>query len=148
MTALKFAREQAGEYNVIEDGKMVAMILKQNASKWITYFCSNPSMKGKPQNVSKTLKDSKAFCERYFESNDAPEMNENSEKLNHLLNDVRKNNTPDVKELMREMLKKDYVIDLTADDVDVESLDLSDVIDLDNDTPFSHFLTEEEALAL
>ena len=146
--AVKFVREQAGEYNVVDNGKMVGFIQKANASKWIVYFCSNPSTKGKPQNVSKTLKESKTFCERYFESNDAPEMTENSPELDNLLNDVRSNKAPDVKELMREMLNKNHVIDLTADDIDVETLDLSDVIDLGDDVPFSHFLTEEEALAL
>lgn len=145
---LKFSREQAGAYNVIENNKMVGYIEKANASKWITYFCSNPSLKGKPQNVAKTLKDSKAFCERYFESNDAPKVTEDSPELDNLLNNVRKSSNPDVKDLMREMLNKNYVIDLTADDIDVESVDLSDIIDLGEDAPFSHFLTEEEALAL
>lgn len=143
---LKFAREQAGEYNVIEDGKMVAMIFKQKSSKWITYFCSNPSTKGKPQNVAKTLKDSKTFCERYFESNDAPTpvITENSSELDSLLNDVRTG--PDKMELMREMLNNPKTINF--DDVDVESMDLSDIVDLGDDVPFSHFLTEEEAMAL
>jgi hypothetical protein len=144
---LKFAREQAGEYNVIENGRMVAFIQKANASKWITYFCTNPSTKGKPQNVAKTLKDSKAFCERYFEHNDAPavEITESSVELDALITDVRK--TPDKIELMREMLKKDNIIKL-GDDIDVESTDLSDIIDLGDDIPFSHFLSEQEALAL
>ena len=147
MTALKFAREQAGEYNVVENGKTVGLIQKANASKWIVYFCSNPAMKGKPQNVSKTLKECKAFCENYFMHNDAPkaEINEDSAELDNLLNSVRKPNT---KELMREMLNKNNVIDLTADDIDVDSVDLSDIIDLGEDVPFSHFLTEEEAMAL
>ncbi len=143
---LKFVREQAGEYNVIEDGKMVGYIQKANASKWIAYFCTNPSVKGKPQNVSKTLKDSKAFCENYFSQNDAPtvEINENSPDLDNLLNDVR--NAPDKVELMREMLKNPKTISL--DDIDVDSIDLSDIIDLGDDVPFAHFLTEEEALAI
>lgn len=149
--ALKFAREQAGEYNVIENGKMVGFIQKANASKWITYFCSNPAIKGKPQNVAKTLKDSKAFCERYFESNDAPTpspnaIDENSKELDVLLNEVR---TPDKMELMREMLKNPNRINFAAEDIDVESLDLSDIVDLGDDTEFTHhFLTEEEAMAL
>lgn len=146
--ALKFVRAQAGEYNVHENEKMVGYIQKASASKWIVYFCSNPSLKGKPQNVSKTLKDSKAFCERYFENNDAPrvEIVEDSKELDNLLNDVRK--TPDVKELMREMLNNNNYIDLTSDEVDVESLDLSDIIDLGDDVEFSAFLTEEQAMAL
>ncbi len=145
---LKFVKEQAGEYNVVENNKFVGIIIKQSASKWIVYFCTNPSQKGKPQNVAKTLKESKAFCERYFESNDAPQVTEDSPELDNLLNSVRNNSTPDVKELMREMLNKNNVIDLTADDIDVDSMDLSDIIDLGDDVPFSHFLTEEEALAL
>lgn len=145
---LKFAREQAGEYNVLEDGKMVGYIQKANASKWIVYFCTNPSVKGKPQNVAKTLKDSKTFCERYFESNDAPtqEITENSSELDNLLNDVRTG--PDKMELMREMLNNPKTIDFNFDDVDVESMDLSDIVDLGDDVPFSHFLSEEEAMAL
>lgn len=143
---LKFVREQAGEYNVVEDGKMVGYIQKANASKWITYFCSNPSVKGKPQNVAKTLKDSKAYCENYFMHNDAPkvEVNEDSPELDNLLNDVRK--APDKAELMREMLKNPKTISL--DDVDVDSTDLSDIIDLGDDVPFAHFLNEQEALAI
>lgn len=139
---LKFAREQAGEYNVSENGKMVAYIQKANASKWITYFCTNPSVKGKPQNVAKTLKDSKAFCERYFENNDAPSQEEAN--LDNLINDVR--NTPDRKELMREMLNNPKTI--SFDDIDVESVDLSDIIDLGDETFTHQFLTEEEAMAL
>lgn len=145
---LKFAREQAGEYNVIENGKMIGFIQKSTASKWITYFCSNPSQKGKPQNVSKTLKESKTFCERYFESNDAPtqEITENSNELDNLLNEVRTG--PDKMELMREMLNNPKTVEFGFDDVDVESMDLSDIVDLGDDVPFSHFLTEEEAMAL
>jgi hypothetical protein len=146
--ALKFAREQAGEYNVSEDGKMVAMIFKQKSSKWIVYICTNPATKGKPQNVAKTLKDSKVFCERYFESNDAPnqEITENSSELDNLLNDVRTGSNR--KELMREMLNNPKTIDFNFDDVDVESMDLSDIVDLGDDVPFSHFLTEEQAMAI
>jgi hypothetical protein len=139
---LKFAREQAGEYNVSENGKMVAYIQKANASKWITYFCTNPAQKGKPQNVAKTLKDSKAFCERYFESNDAPASAEAN--LDNLISDVR--NTPDRKELMREMLNNPNT--LSFDDIDVESVDLSDIIDLGDETFTHQFLSEEEVMAL
>lgn len=148
MASLKFAREQAGEYNVIENGKFVGIIIKKSSSKWIVYFCSNPAVKGKPQNVSKTLKDCKTFCERYFESNTATnqEITEDSSELDNLLNDVR--TAPDKKKLMREMLDNPKTVNFNFDDVDIESLDLSDIIDLGNDTPFSHFLTEEEALAL
>ena len=146
--ALKFAREQAGEYNVIENGKMVGFIQKANASKWVTYFCSNPSQKGKPQNVAKTLKESKTFCERYFESNDSSnkEISENSADLDNLINNVRSG--PDKMDLMREMLNSPNTVSFGFDDIDVESMDLSDIVDLGDDVPFSHFLTEEEALAL
>ena len=146
--ALKFAREQAGEYNVIEGIKMVGFIQKSNASKWVVYICTNPATKGKPQNVAKTLKDSKVFCERYFEGNDVsvPQVNENSAELDNLLNDVRTG--PSRKDLMREMLNNPKTIDFNFNDVDVESMDLSDIIDLGDDVPFSHFLTEEEAMAL
>ena len=146
--ALKFAREQAGEYNVIENGKFVGIIIKKSSSKWIVYFCTNPSTKGKPQNVAKTLKDSKVFCERYFEGNDAPvqQVNENSAELDNLLNDVRTG--PSRKDLMREMLNNPKTINFNFDDVDVESMDLGDIIDLGDDVPFSHFVSEEEAMAL
>lgn len=143
---IKFVREQAGEYNVIEDGKMVGFIQKATASKWITYFCTNASIKGKPQNVSKTLKDSKTFCERYFESNDTPkqEVTEDSVELDNLLNNVR--NTPDTKELMRDMLNNPK--NISFDDIDVDSMDLSDIIDLGEENFTYNFLTEEEAMAL
>jgi hypothetical protein len=146
--ALKFAREQAGEYNVIEGIKMVGFIQKSNASKWVVYICTNPATKGKPQNVAKTLKDSKVFCERYFEGNDVSvqQVNENNAELDNLLNDVRTG--PSRKDLMREMLNNPKTIDFNFNDVDVESMDLSDIIDLGDDVPFSHFLTEEEAMAL
>lgn len=145
---IKFVREQAGEYNIVKDGKMVGYIQKATASKWITYFCTNASIKGKPQNVSKTLKDSKTFCERHFESNDVPkqEVTENSVELNNLLNSVRTGSNN--KELMREMLNNPKTIDFNFDDVDVESMDLSDIVDLGEDEFTHHFLTEEEALAL
>jgi len=146
--ALKFAREQAGEYNVTEGTKMVGFIQKSNASKWVVYICTNPATKGKPQNVAKTLKDSKVFCERYFEGNDVPvqQVNENSAELDNLLNDVRTG--PSRKDLMREMLNNPKTIDFNFDDVDVESMDLGDIIDLGDDVPFSHFVSEEEAMAL
>jgi hypothetical protein len=143
--ALKFAREQAGEYNVSENGKMVAYIQKQNASKWITYFCSNPAVKGKPQNVAKTLKDSKAFCESYFENNDAaPTVSNEADNLDALIKNVR--STPTRKDMMREMLENPKTI--SFDDIDVESVDLSDIIDLGDETFTHQFLTEEEAMAL
>jgi hypothetical protein len=143
---VKFVREQAGEYNVVEDGKMVGYIQKANASKWIAYFCTNPSTKGSPQNVSKTLKESKTFCERYFEGNNVPQkqISEDSVDLDNLLNSVR--NTPSTKDLMREMLNNPKTI--SFDDVDVETLDLSDIVDLGEDEFTHHFLTEEEALTL
>jgi hypothetical protein len=142
--ALKFAREQAGEYNVSENGKMVAYIQKSTSTKWITYFCSNPAVKGKPQNVSKTLKDSKAFCERYFESNDAPTVANSEDNLDALIKNVR--STPSRKEMMREMLDNPKTI--SFDDIDIESVDLSDIIDLGDDTFTHQFLSEEEAMAL
>ena len=138
---LSFPREQAGEYNVIDNGKMVGFIQKLNASKWCVYFCSNPATKGKPQNVSKTLKDCKAFCETHF-SNHSAEVTEDSTNQT----ETRKSTNPDVKELMREMLKRGNVLNLNSDEVDVESLDLSDVVDLDDDADFSHFLNQEETL--
>ena len=104
---ITFPRQQAGEYNVIENGKYVGLIQKLNASKWAIYFCSNPAIKGNPKKVEKTLKDCKTFCERYFESSDSSqaEMNENSPELDNLLNSVRKSPNPDVKE-MTEFKKK------------------------------------------
>jgi hypothetical protein len=49
---------------------------------------------------------------------------------------------------MREMLNNPKTIDFNFDDVDVESMDLSDIVDLGDDVPFSHFLTEEQAMAI
>lgn len=138
---LSFQRQQAGEYNITDNGKYLGLILKQSSSKWIVYFCSNPATKGNPKHVAKTLKDCKAFCETHFSnsSTEVPEDNTNQTETNTSTN-------PDVKELMREMLKRGNVLNLNSDEIDVERLDLSDVVDLDDDADFSHFLNQEETL--
>jgi hypothetical protein len=139
---LSFQRQQAGEYNVLENGKAFAYIQKAKSSKWITYFCTNPAMKGKPQKVSKTLKESKAFCESYVGSSPAPSVaiNEDSLELDTLLKDVKAQN-PDKYEMMKEMLETDYVIDLNEYRQTEDGLEQVK-------QPFSDFLTPEEAAAL
>ena len=140
--SLSFQRQQAGEYNVLENGKAFAYIQKAKSSKWITYFCTNPAMKGKPQKVSKTLKESKAFCESYIGSTPAPvvEIDENSSELDSLLKDVM-SEQPDKYEMMKEMLETNYVIDLNEYQLTEDGLE-------EVDCAFSNFLTPEEAAAL
>ena len=137
--SLSFQRQQAGEYNVLENGKAVAYIQKVKSSKWITYFCSNPSMKGKPQNVTKTLKDSKTFCESHFTSNPAPitEINENSSELDSLITSIKEGS--DRMDIMKELLEKDNIICLSEYKYDDVTDDDGD--DIFVDVPFDEFLT-------
>lgn len=109
--SLTFPRVQAGEYQINDGHKTVGYIKKQNASKWIMYKCSNPAMLGKPIAVCKTLKELKVQAETLIGSTPRV-INENSPELDRLIKDM-KTEQPDKFKIMREMMERNYVIDLT-----------------------------------
>lgn len=109
--SLTFPRVQAGEYQINDGHKTVGYIKKQNASKWIMYKCSNPAMLGKPIAVCKTLKELKVQAETLIGSTPRV-INENSPELDSLIKDM-KTEQPDKFKIMREMMERNYVIDLT-----------------------------------
>jgi hypothetical protein len=100
--ALSFLRIQAGEYQINYNHKMVGYVIKKSQSKWTLYKCSNASSLGNPISVKKSLKEIKldAGCMIPI----TPHVEENDEE------ECPKQ--PDKFELMREMLKRDYVIKL------------------------------------
>lgn len=108
--SLTFPRVQAGEYQINDGHKTVGYIQKKNASKWIMYKCSNPSMLGKPIAVCKTLKELKVQAETLIGSTPL-EITENSPELDSLIKDM-KTEQPDKFEIMKEMMERNYVIDL------------------------------------
>lgn len=133
---LKFSRIQAGEYQVNEGSKMVGYIQKKS-SKWIFYKCNNPSVLGNPLAVEKTLKELKIKAQDILTlgvSIDSSAASGVSEKESKIQADDKKF------ELMREMLNNNYVIDLNEYEQTEDGLD--------EVTPFSRFLTEEEIAAL
>ena len=115
--SLKFDRVQAGEYQVNDGPKLVGYIVKKNSAKWILYKCSNPSMLGNPVAVSKTLKALKVEAEAlipstYVEPVKVPKASGGVEK--YIKPVAPKSEEEERKfEMMREMLERDYVIDLT-----------------------------------
>jgi hypothetical protein len=117
MAPLNFERVQAGEYQVNDGPKMVGYVRKQNSAKWILYKCSNPSMLGNPIAVSKTLKALKVEAETlipstYVEPVKAPKAAGSVDK--YIKPVAPKSEAEERKfEIMREMLERDYVIDLT-----------------------------------
>lgn len=144
---LKFSRVQAGEYQINEGTKMVGYVQKKGSSKWILYKCSNPSVLGNPLAVKKTLKELKVEAEALIASGvpvptEAPQkpLRVKSAKDAGLIRDMRSYDE-DKYEMMKEMLDRDYVIDISkykhVDDGLVE-------IDLDE----CDFLTEEELATL
>lgn len=138
---LTFPRVQAGEYQVNSDKKMVGYIKKQNASKWIMYRCTNPSMLGSPIAVKKTLRDLKIEAETLFKgSAKAVVIDENSVELEALLTSIQANDAK--MEIMKEMLENESANKISLTEYNVTEDGLEEV------TPFSEFLTEEELLAL
>jgi hypothetical protein len=109
--SLTYPRVQAGEYQINDGHKTVGYIKKKNASKWIMYKCSNPAMLGKPIAVCKTLKELKVQAETLIGSTPC-EINQNSPELDSLIKDMR-DEQPDKFKIMREMMERNYVIDLT-----------------------------------
>lgn len=108
--ALSFDRIQAGEYQINDGPKMVGYVRKQNASKWIMYKCSNPSMLGNPIAVQKTLKALKVEAETLIGSTyvapvKAAPAPKSTAKMTAKMD-------PEKYEMMKEMMERDYVIDL------------------------------------
>lgn len=108
--ALSFDRIQAGEYQINDGPKMVGYVRKQNASKWIMYKCSNPSMLGNPIAVQKTLKALKVEAETLIGSTyvapvKAAPAPKSTAKLTAKM-DLEK------RKAMEEMMARDYVINL------------------------------------
>lgn len=137
---LKFSRVQAGEYQVNEGSKIIGYIMKKSSSKWVLYKCSNPSMLGNPIAVKKTLKELKLEAEAFLTgtSNVAsfPVRTVEEDSL------VRTPNYDDQKfELMREMLNRNYVINLNEYKQTEDGLE-------EVSKSFGQFLTEEEIAAL
>lgn len=132
---LKFSRIQAGEYQINEGSKIVGYIQKKSNSKWTLYKCSNPSMLGNPIAVQKTLKELKVDAETLITSSQS----------NASVKSVKEVKTSTIDkdkfDLMREMLDRDYVINLNEYEQTENGLE-------EVSTPFSRFLTEEEIAAL
>jgi hypothetical protein len=107
--SLKFEMVVAGQYNINQNNKMVGLIKKQNASKWIMYKATNASVLGNPVSVAKTLKALKTEAESLFVATD------NQEEVQGNLDDLIKTvqNTESQKyDMMKEMLSRDTVIKL------------------------------------
>lgn len=143
---LKYSRIQAGEYQINDGTKMVGYIQKKS-SKWILYKCTNPSVLGNPIAVKKTLKELKVEAEALIDSS-APSSAEVTQKpltakTPKSVAPIRDMKTydPEKYEMMKEMLDRDYVIDISkykhVDD-GLEEIDLDEC----------DFLTEEELAAL
>lgn len=108
MAPLKFDRVQAGEYQILDGVKMVGYIQKKSSSKWILYKCTNPSLLGNPLAVKKTLKELKIEAEKLIGSTSVTEaVTVKSPEPSQEELEARKI------EIMREMLARDYVIDLS-----------------------------------
>lgn len=105
--SLKFEMVVAGQYNVNQNNKMVGLIKKQNASKWILYKATNSSVLGNPVSVKKTLKALKIEAETIFASTDNQE--ENQGNLDNLIKNVQDAKSERY-DLMKEMLARDTVI--------------------------------------
>jgi hypothetical protein len=121
--SLKFEMVVAGQYNINQNNKMIGLIKKENASKWIMYKATNASVLGKPVAVAKTLKALKIEAETFFVSTD------NQKEVQGNL-DISIKTVQDAKSerynLMKEMLERDTVIKfdeytIDFDDYEVQS---------------------------
>lgn len=116
--SLKFEMVVAGQYNVNQNNKMVGLIKKENASKWVMYKATNASVLGKPVAVAKTLKALKTEAETLFVSTDTNYQG-NLDSSIKTVQDAKSERY----ELMKEMLERDTVIkfeDYTIDFDDYE----------------------------
>lgn len=117
MAPLSFERVQAGEYRVNDGHKLVGMVMKKNSAKWILYKCSNPSLLGNPIAVSKTLKALKVEAETLIPSTHVEPVKppKAAGSVDKYIKPVAPKSEEEERkfEIMREMLERDYVIDLT-----------------------------------
>ena len=118
--SLKFEMVVAGQYNVNQNNKMIGLIKKENASKWVMYKATNASVLGKPVAVAKTLKALKIEAETVFVSTDnQKEVQGNLDSSIKTVQDAKSERY----DLMKEMLERDTVIkfeDYTIDFDDYE----------------------------
>ena len=118
--SLKFEMVVAGQYNINQNNKMVGLIKKQNASKWVMYKATNASVLGNPISVAKTLKALKTEAETLFVSTDNVSSQGN---LDNLINPV-KNVKSERHELMKEMLNRDTVIKFDEYTIDLDDYEV------------------------
>ena len=120
--SLKFEMVVAGQYNVNQNRKMIGLIKKENASKWVMYKATNASVLGKPVSVAKTLKALKIEAETFFVATDNQE-----EVQGNLDNSIK--TVQDTKseryELMKEMLAQDTVIKFDEYTIDLDDYEVS-----------------------
>lgn len=119
--SLKFEMVVAGQYNINQNNKMVGLIKKQNASKWIMYKATNASVLGNPISVAKTLKALKVEAESLFVSTDT--QNEVQGNLDNLVKPVQ-NVKSERHELMKEMLERDTVIKFDEYTIDLDDYEV------------------------
>lgn len=120
--SLKFEMVVAGQYNINQNNKMVGLIKKQNASKWVMYKATNASVLGNPISVAKTLKALKVESEAIFVSTDT--QNEVQGNLDNLIKPVQ-NVKSERHELMKEMLERDTVIKFDEYTIDLDDYEVA-----------------------
>ena len=118
--SLKFEMVVAGQYNINQNNKMVGLIKKQNASKWVMYKATNASVLGNPISVAKTLKALKTEAETLFVSTDNVSSQGN---LDNLIKPVQ-NVKSERHELMKEMLNRDTVIKFDEYTIDLDDYEV------------------------
>ena len=119
--SLKFEMVVAGQYTINQNNKMVGLIKKENASKWIMYKATNASVLGKPVSVAKTLKALKTEAETLFVSTgNQEEVQGNLDKPIKTVQDAKSERY----ELMKEMLERDTVIKFDEYTIDFEDYEV------------------------
>ena len=119
--SLKFEMVVAGQYTINQNNKMVGLIKKENASKWIMYKATNASVLGKPISVAKTLKALKIEAETLFVSTgNQKEVQGNLDTPIKTVQDAKSERY----ELMKEMLERDTVIKFDEYTIDFEDYEV------------------------
>jgi hypothetical protein len=119
--SLKFEMVVAGQYNINQNNKMIGLIKKQNASKWVMYKATNASVLGKPVAVGKTLKALKVEAESLFVATDnQEEVQGNLDNLIKTVQDAKSERY----DLMKEMLERDTVIKFDEYTIDLDDYEV------------------------
>jgi hypothetical protein len=119
--SLKFEMVVAGQYNINQNNKMIGLIKKQNASKWVMYKATNASVPGKPISVAKTLKALKIEAETLFVATDnQEEVQGNLDNLIKTVQDAKSERY----DLMKEMLERDTVIKFDEYTIDLDDYEV------------------------